>query len=792
MSSSWKTLKIGAGGWLTGMDASPDGVTRVVRTDTYGAYLLNVATSTWSQLVTSTSMPVADRHYGLNYGVYEMRVAPTNSALLYMAYANYLYKSTDTGTNWSKLTGFSTQTMDAGNGVRYNGEKMAVDPANANVVYMGTDVAGMFVTIDGGTNWSAVSGIPVGAYINAIVFDPTGGTTGGRTKNIYAGLSAPVWAASTSYPVGRIVRPTVFADNNKGFTSDGNGNPCVGGAVSCSGSSEPTWPSSGTVGDNGITWTEGVNLGMYKSTDAGVTWTLMTGGPSGDITHATVAADGILYVVQGINVTKSIFKYTAGSWTDVSPGGQYFHSIACDPNNSAQLVAGTDGGGLFTSTNRGVDWIYRYGAVTRIATDVPWLANTLENYMSSGQQAFDPLVANKIWFSEGIGGWTTSVTDYAALTTTWTSISKGVEQLVGNDVLSPIGGAVTLAAWDRPVFGNATLSSYPSNHLVSYAQSIQMCWSLSAPPTNTNYICGIVSWYGTTNQSGCSHDKGVTWTPFAAFPAFTDLGGSGTAIGGHMAASTTSNLVWAPANHNRAYYTKDSGASWAAVSLPGVLNDATFDTGWGGLCFAYFLKCHMVDADRVTPNKFYLYLYGTGATNFGLFTSTDSGDTWSRTYASTIGTGTGSNVKLYAVPGKAGHLFFTAGPQGDGSTAGLLYHSINSGAAWDTILAGSVTAYAFGFGTTKSGKTYPTIYMSGTVSSVQGMWQSDDEGATWTSIGTFPLNSLDAINAVEGDKNADNQAYVAFGGSGWAYYSADATGATTTFYGRLGGGVTLR
>src|SRR4029453_2610086 len=36
---TWKPLRIGAGGWLTGMDISADGSTRVVRTDTYGAYV---------------------------------------------------------------------------------------------------------------------------------------------------------------------------------------------------------------------------------------------------------------------------------------------------------------------------------------------------------------------------------------------------------------------------------------------------------------------------------------------------------------------------------------------------------------------------------------------------------------------------------------------------------------------------------------------------------------------------------------------------------------------------------
>src|ERR1700730_590989 len=37
--TTWRPLRIGAGGWLTGLDISTDGSTRVVRTDTYGAYI---------------------------------------------------------------------------------------------------------------------------------------------------------------------------------------------------------------------------------------------------------------------------------------------------------------------------------------------------------------------------------------------------------------------------------------------------------------------------------------------------------------------------------------------------------------------------------------------------------------------------------------------------------------------------------------------------------------------------------------------------------------------------------
>src|SRR5512140_2606147 len=91
----WRPLRIGAGGFVTGLDISADGSTRVVRTDTYGAYVWD--TSQWKQLVTSTSMPTGDVGVEKNAGVYEIRVAPVSPSRLYMAYRGFVYRSTDRG-----------------------------------------------------------------------------------------------------------------------------------------------------------------------------------------------------------------------------------------------------------------------------------------------------------------------------------------------------------------------------------------------------------------------------------------------------------------------------------------------------------------------------------------------------------------------------------------------------------------------------------------------------------------------------------------------------------------------
>src|SRR5664279_3792261 len=176
LTNNWNPLNIGAGGWLTGIDIAPDN-TMVVRTDTYGAYIWNG--TEWQQVVTSTSMPAADVAAGGAQGVYEIQIAPSNTNILYMEYAGNVYRSDNKGESWTK-TAFSHVIENPNDAYRMDGQKMAVDPNNSNVVYVGTPQNGLFVTADGGVSWQTMSGVPVSAKdkngvfpgITGIEFDP--------------------------------------------------------------------------------------------------------------------------------------------------------------------------------------------------------------------------------------------------------------------------------------------------------------------------------------------------------------------------------------------------------------------------------------------------------------------------------------------------------------------------------------------------------------------------------------------------------------------------------------------
>ena len=145
------------------------------------------------------------------------------------------------------------------------------------------------------------------------------------------------------------------------------------------------------------------------------------------------------------------------------------------------------------------------------ATDVPWLAST-GNFMSVGGMVFDQLVPNKLWASDGIGVWNTSVPQNMTWATPiiWNSQSAGIEQLVANEIVVAPGGKPVVASWDRPFFYVNDPNSYPSNYGVGNPQSFSAGWSIDYASSDPSFLVGINDWWG-VEQSGYSVDGGQTW-----------------------------------------------------------------------------------------------------------------------------------------------------------------------------------------------------------------------------------------------------------------------------------------
>lgn len=701
----FRPLRLGGGGFAVDLDFSRDGRTRIVRTDVHGAYLWDERADEWKQLITAASLPAADPlvRGGSGVGVYAIRVAPSDSARLYMVAPaqtgapSHVYRSDDRGSHWVR-TNFAPVEMTVQSAGRSFGPKMAVDPANPDIVVLGDSKGRVHRTADGGKSWAIVGAgqIPVGD-------EP-----------------------AIAFADGDSHRGELFV----------------------------------ATGSNGV----------YRSTDGGLSWTRTAGGPR-SVGRLVAALDGLYATDRDDSSLQNAWKLTGNQWARLaiaSPGkGNGWHSIAIDPGNPRHVVLGSMAGNIASSFDGGKTWAGFYdGPAERASSDVPWLAWTREDWMSNGNMLFDPVVANRLFFAEGIGVWHTQPSSGTARPK-WVSQTRGIEELIVNDLTVPPGGKPIFAVQDRGVFRVENPEVFPATHGPDRDVAIRHVWSVDYAAGEPSYIAQIANG-GAADRSGYSRDGGRTWTPFASnTPA--SLPGN---LGGAIAVSSSSNMVWAPANNGRPFYTTNGGRTWQIASFPRGL-PSSGELGWS---FSFYQNRHVFAADRVLPGTFYAYNYGPPAaiSGAGTYRSTDGGATWTKV-ADGFGIpgGMGTSARLASVPGHAGHLFFAVG------TTGLLdkhpydvplKRSRDGGRSWQDVRK-TQEVWAIGFGKAAPGKAYPALYIAGFANGDRepALYRSIDEGASWQKLVSYPGGNIDAIRAISGDMNAYGRVYYGFSGSGAGY-----------------------
>lgn len=698
----WRPAVIGGGGYVTGMDFSSDGTQRCFRTDTYGAYCWNGAE--WSQVVTSASMPPADFGPGSGEGVYDLRIAQSSPAIMYMGFLGKVYRTADRGVSWT-ATAFAQvghddndPSMHPNDNKKYTSGKIAVDPDDPNHVLVGTALDGLWRTTNGGTSWTQIVTVPTTGSISAITF--------GGADEIFLGSIATA-------------------------------------------------------------------RGIYRSADNGETFSLISGGPSGvtgSIYHGAYEG-GNFYVTSGTN----LYRYNGSSWSDCSYDvGSNHQNFALAPD-STNLIVSSESSAMRRSSNNceSGSWEanYYFSISYNCVGDATWLCSTVtlgSVGLNQAQLMYDPTVAGRVWVASGVGPWYTDLGNPPSIT--FNSKVRGVEEIVANTVIVPPNGRdlPVGAGWD---FGVHTFTD-PSNFATEWEPGdlFGAAWHVDWASSDPNFIVAHVCW--TTPKSRYSADGGQTWTAFPSMPLGSTSCEGTWGFGGTIAAASPTNWVYVSSNGDRPYYTTDGGSTWNTFTLAGVENDATED-GWGGIHFRPAYNRHIVAADRVNVGTFYIYHY-----NEGVFRSTDGGATWTNRDGPLLmenDTGFNNtifNAKLLAVPGEAGHLFFTAGQEGSNPATNnpadsQLWRSTDGGDTW-TAMPNVKEVYAMGFG--KEANGYPTLLIVGWVSDSYGVWRSTDQGTNWERLGgEYALNSFDRVDTIDGEKVGD-KVYIGFRGMGWGQY----------------------
>ncbi|HEY3293954.1 MAG TPA: T9SS type A sorting domain-containing protein [bacterium] len=658
---------------------------------------------------------------------------PTNTNIIYAGSASGgLWKTTNAGANWFPLTD-NLPSLAVG--------AVALDPSNPNIVYMGTGEgafnvdavygAGIFKSTDGGTTWN-VTGMSwtqfQGRAVNKIIVHPTnpqilwaatniangGGvfksTDGGANWMLYlAGDARDLIIRSDSVNVLYAALGYPWGGAGNGIYRSGNGG--VSWTLLTSG-----LPSASQMGRitlshaNGQTLYAGISqtvtagaalLGIYRTTDGGVAWTLQATSPDmyggqgwyNMVCAQSPATPAVVYS-GGLNCYKS--TDFGVSWTQKSFGTyatshpQYAHSdqhaLAFKPDDPNTVLMAT-GGGMFRSTNGGDTWS---SVNTGLATyQFYTTANDQQysNYIYGGAQDNGSLRGSgSMWTSlyGGDGGYCN--VDFTNPSTIYVETERGshYKSINGGSSFSAIQTGITgSGAWVTPVVMD------PSNPQVLYTATDRVYkttngginWAAISPALSNNVIStiGVAPSNPAVMYAGCENggmiyrttNGGSTWTGASdGLPlAFV------TRVAVHPTDPATVYATFSSYGISHVFKSTNGGDVWTDIS--GTLPD---------------VPCNVIIVHPSDGSRLYL------GTDLGVYTSSDAGQTWN-SYSSGLPAVVIDDLTLHPITGT-----LRAATHGRGiwqtatSTPALTVIAPNGGESWLTGASQNITWAQGGLG----------------------------------------------------------------------------------------------
>lgn len=694
---TWEPLEIGGGGYVTGLEVNPAGLV-VARTDVGGAFVHDPDASRWEALLGFGR--VADAVPG-DYQVESVALSPSDPDRIYLA---------------------------VGEGVEA--------PAGR-----------VLASADGGVTWT------VGTQRFAIAGNVEW-RAGGERLAVDPADPDVVWLATRTEGLWRSTDGAMTFEAVDGVP-DGTEWNAVGGPGGI----------GFVVADAESVYAGVAGSGVWRADAGGGDWSLLW--PTEGLPYdAELDAAGRLWVAEPQDGRVQRFDPATGEVETLTPdgGAQDYSTVATDPRDPDHvIVTGPDSLG---------DWFWqtRDGGESWDEPDVGlecavpgWLEEYGNIFLSVASLEFDPSVDGRVWFPEGFGVWRADdVRDGVA----FVCDTLGIEELVANDIAVPVGGPPVSASWDRAFFshppgGAATAILGPSSRFNS-------AWSLATTPALPGRVYGVVADHrfcceddGQAFWAGYTDDGGRTWEALASV---ADGSHPYDLRFGNLAVSSVDPdiLLWLPSFDRPLHRSLDGGATWEPVILPGMEDRLSPDGGLaGGSHFAFFLDRHVLVADPIEGDTFYLF-----HAELGLLASTDAGATWEQRSGDALALGSigAFNSRLEAVPGRSGHLLFTPGPSDEGVFP--LYESTDGGSTW-RVVPGTSEVVALGFGPALEPDGPPVLFAAGEIDGVRGLYRSSDELATWELLTEAPYGIYARITAVTGDPDAPGRVYVGFDGSGY-------------------------
>ena len=718
----WRNVTVGGGGFAPAVIFSrAERGLAYLRTDMGGAYRWSVRRHAWIPLEDG----IAQSSY---FGIESIAADPVNPNVVYVAAGMYarepaaILRSEDRGNTWQIFpTAFHMGGNERGRGA---GERLAIDPSDRSILYFGSRYDGLQRSGDRGETWSRVASFPVRGM-------------GWR--------AAPRGEAGISFVV---IEP---AGAEKG---------------------QPSRRIFVGVTDAGARH-------LYRSDDAGASWTPVSGQPRASLipVQAQLDSRGLLYITYSNGVGPNgvtdgaVFRYDtlSGQWGDITPdrgphraqGG--YMGLSVDAEQPGTLVVATlnrwqPGDILWRTTDGGRTWENLRTLSRRDVSATPFLlwGNSQADFgWWIAGVAIDP-------FDSGHVAYTTGATVYATgqlldadrgKSILWKPWVAGVEQTAVLTLLSPPQGPHLLSGFgDISGFAHEDLARSPSEQFTHpvFSNTDEIDYAGLKP--------NIVVRSGTpAPRSGpgaptlaYSVDYGRSWRPLeppgtrSATSAVPGTSPSATGAAISVSADGRAFVVTAPVP----LVTFDRGRSWTpARGLPA--------------------GAHPI-ADKEAPETFYTLDFAHSE----LYFSVDGGRTFRERASRGLPASLENDVPnsperqwpLIATPGRRGDLWVVA-REG-------LFHSLDGGRSFARVDGGGdggIFVADLGFGKAPPGRRYPALYALGAKGNTYAIWRSDDEGASWIRINDARHEYGRRFRCIAGDPRVFGRVYVGTDGRGIVY-----------------------
>ncbi|HKV27131.1 MAG TPA: hypothetical protein VJN90_02500 [Candidatus Acidoferrales bacterium] len=587
--------------------------------------------------------PIFDAAHVASIGA--VTLAPSDTNIVYVGTGeqtrgNGVYKSTDAGATWTNIGLADTHFINS----------VLVDPRNPNIIIVGamgdgtaSENRGVYKSTDGGKTWKKTLYKDDTTGIADMTADPD------NPRVIYAAL----WKAAGRVffpPAGRPAPGPdawIYKSTDEGSTWK---------MLNANGMSSEKWGRTGVAvapGDHGRRVFAITNEGLYRSDDAGANWRQITDDPRvvGNGYFSRVFVDpknaDLVYVMQ----TCTYRSTDGGVHFDAfkgAPDGDDYHVLWIDPTNSNRMLLGVDQGAII-SLDAGKSW-------------TPWYNQpTGQLYHLSADNQF-PYV---IYASQQDSGTVAipSRSDFGRIRDRDVFSPAGYEfgYIVG-DPLHPYlvysdGAPGTVVRLDRRT--NQIVAVFDRGTKYRSSSNAPLLFSPQDPQTlyyGSQYVLETTD--GGMNWREASPD--LTQRPkeeskeTSKEPPVNPRSQVITAL---AASPVSANVMWAGTGDGLIQLTRDGGATWQNVSMPGldarttvsIIDASHFEAGTAYAAVDKFHDSHAnfyrthdygktwqpisagfpdYGVARViredTARKGLLY----AGTENGVFVSSDDGDTW--------------------------------------------------------------------------------------------------------------------------------------------------------------------